>query len=105
MNHVFGTTYSNSASSSSSSTDKLEHIDTLVLAHNFRGYDGKFIFAWAQLMSTHFDIIRNGSNIQMLSFLDRRIKLIDTLNLFQCPLKALSETLGISTTKGDFPSV
>ena len=39
----------------------------------------------------------------MLSFLDGRIKFIDTLNFVQCPLKAMSETFGISTTKGDFP--
>ena len=72
------------------------------MAHNFRGYDGKFVLAWAQLRSIHFDIIKNGSNIQMLSFLDGIIKFIDTLNFFQCPLKALSETFGISITKGDF---
>jgi len=103
MNHVFGTTYSYTSSSSSSSTDKIEYINTVVLAHNFRGYDGKFILAWAQMRSMSFDIIRNGSNIQMLSFLDGRIKFIDTLNFFQCPLKTLSETFGINTTKGDFP--
>jgi hypothetical protein len=48
MHHVFGTTcnYSTSASSSSS-TDKIEYINTVVLAHNFRGYDGKFVLARA----------------------------------------------------------
>jgi dihydrodipicolinate reductase len=42
MGHVFGTTGNYSTSSSSSSTYKMEYIGTVVLAHNFRGYDGKF---------------------------------------------------------------
>ena len=78
MNHVFGTTYSYSTLSSSSSTDNIEHMNTIVLAHNFRNYDGKFVFAWSQLRSIQSDIIRNWSNTQMLSFLDGSLQIIDT---------------------------
>ena len=38
-----------------------------------------------------------------MPFLDWRIKFFDTLNCFQCPVKALSETFGSSTSKGVFP--
>ena len=95
MDYIFDVNYSYK----SSSTDSKGYVNTVILAHNFRGYDGKFILAWAQNRSIPFDIIRNGSNIQMLSFLDGKIKFIDTLNFFQCPLKTLSETFNIQPKK------
>ena len=70
----------------SPSTDSKGCITTVIVAHHVWGSDGKFVLSWAQNRSIPFDIIRNGSNIQMLPFLDGKIKSVDTLNFFQCPL-------------------
>ena len=77
---------------------------TTVIAHNQKGYDGRFVLAWCQKRSFLPDnLIRAGSKIQYMFFKSGSIRFVDSLNFFLEPLRSLSKSYDIDTLKGWFP--
>ena len=75
-----------------------------VMAHNLKGYDGRFILR--DYFSRNFEssnIIMQGTKVLCLDVANVRFQ--DSLNLFMCPLRKLPATFGFCerVTKGEFP--
>ena len=73
-----------------------------VLAHNFQGYDGYFVFHQYHSDNRIVEQLRNGC--KLLEVKHDRLRFIDSLSFFQMPLSAFPKTFGLTELqKGYFP--
>lgn len=74
------------------------------IAHNMSGYDGHFILRHIYSNGGFGtpSIIMNGSKIISIK-LGKKIKFIDSLNYFNCPLSSLPKMFQLSVSKGYYP--
>ena len=80
------------------------HEGAIVIAHNFRGYDGYLILEWFYSQFLLPKLILNGAKMMSMELESANIKFWDSLNFHPMPLKALPKTFGLSELKkGYFP--
>lgn len=78
------------------------HQRVIVIAHNFRSYDGYPIVDAYHRRCQNIDQIRNGGKILQLT--QDNIIFIDSLSFFRMPLAAFPKTFGLTElAKGHFP--
>lgn len=83
-----------------------KHSNSVVLAHNMKGYDGVFILRYLVENGTPpRNIVYNGSKIMCMNIgRGLNMRFIDSLNFFQMPLSRLPKTFGLTELKkGYFP--
>ena len=83
------------------------HKDYTAIAHNAKAFDSLFLIQWLfkKMPTADIRVIRCGQKIMQLQLRDYRIRVIDSLNVFQMRLAALPKAFGLSTSliKGTFP--
>lgn len=77
----------------------------MVIAHNFKGYDGHFILQdiFERTLTHKPELIMTGTKLTMIQL--GNIKFLDSLNMFQIALAKVPAAFGFSTRviKGYFP--
>ena len=81
-----------------------EHLDCIVVAHNFQGYDGYFIQNYLNENGVKYEVILRGAKILSMTIPMFNIKFIDSLNFIPMSLAKFPKTFGMSELcKGYFP--
>ena len=81
-----------------------EHMDCIVVAHNFQGYDGYFITKFLIDNAIHYDIIYRGAKSLSMTIPMFNIKFIDSINFIPMSLAKFPKTFGQDELcKGYFP--
>ena len=82
-----------------------EHKDcSIVVAHNFQGYDGYFIQNFLNENAVKYEVILRGAKILSMTIPMFNIKFIDSLNFIPMSLAKFPQTFGMSELcKGYFP--
>ena len=88
-----------------------EHDKSIVIAHNFQGYDSYFIVKHLDQEAIPYDVIYNGAKCMTLTTKRKgkkqfavEIKFIDSLNFIPMPLAKFPKTFGLDELcKGYFP--
>ena len=81
-----------------------EHMDCIVIAHNFQGYDGYFIQNYLNKNAVKYEIILRDAKILSLTVPMFNIKFIDSLNFIPMSLAKFPKTFGkTELCKGYFP--
>ena len=81
-----------------------EHQGCIVVAHNFKGYDGYFIQNFLNKNGVKYDIILRGAKILSMTIPMFNIKFIDSLNFIPMSLAKFPQTFGMDELcKGYFP--
>ena len=81
-----------------------EHQNSIVICHNFKGYDSYFILKYIYSKAIKPSIIFNGSKIMTLSVPSLKIRFLDSLNFLPMPLSNLPRTFNLTElAKGFFP--
>ena len=81
-----------------------QHKGCIVVAHNFRGYDGYFIKDYLIQNAIHYEIIYRGAKSLSLKVPDWGIRFIDSINFIPMALAKFPKTFGQDELcKGYFP--
>ena len=81
-----------------------EHMDCIVMAHNFQGYDSYFILQYLRENDVKYDVIMRGAKVLTLSVDMFNIKFIDSLSFIPMKLADFPKTFGLTElAKGYFP--
>ena len=83
-----------------------EHLDCIVVAHNFQGYDGYFIQNYLNENAVKYEIILRGAKILSMTVPMFNMKFIDSLNFIPMSLAKFPKTFGMTELcKGYFPDL
>ena len=81
-----------------------DHQDSIVVAHNFQGYDGYFIQNYLNENAVKYEVILRGAKILSMTVPMFNIKFIDSLNFIPMGLAKFPQTFGMTELcKGYFP--
>ncbi|XP_055350336.1 uncharacterized protein LOC129596956 [Paramacrobiotus metropolitanus] len=81
-----------------------DHRDHIIIAHNFKAFDGYFILNWLLSNGITPKVILNGGKIMQLDVLQLNIRFRDSINYNPQSLSKWPATFGIKdTSKGTFP--
>ena len=82
-----------------------ENKNSVVMAHNMKGYDGYFLLDYLVKNGIKHNVIYAGSKIMCIKVEHRlNMDIIDSLNFFPMSLSKLPKTFGLDgAKKGDFP--
>ena len=81
-----------------------EHLDCIVVAHNFQGYDGYFIQNYLNENAVKYEVILRGAKILSMTVPMFNMKFIDSLNFIPMNLAKFPKTFGMTELcKGYFP--
>jgi len=76
----------------------------IVMAHNFKGFDGIFIInELHNRMNFKLDVIYDGTKLQTLTIKKINIKFLDSMNFIQTSLRSMSQMFGQKQSKSFFP--
>ncbi|KAL9977100.1 hypothetical protein ACROYT_G014471 [Oculina patagonica] len=77
------------------------HAGAIVIAHNFRSFDGILLCEYFYKQCILPTLILNGAKIMSMDLEEAEIKFRDSLNFLPMPLKALPKTFGLTELKKD----
>lgn len=85
-----------------------QHGGYTFVAHNGKGFDFYFVISWLLHERVKFKPIYQGSSVVSITIPSNKIRFVDTLSFFMCPLKDLPKMFGfdndaVAGVKGWFP--
>jgi len=80
-----------------------DHIDTIVLAHNLRSYDGHFVVKYLANHGYLPEVVMSGGKILQMTLKQLKITFKDTLNFFLASLDNVAKMFGLPMEKTFFP--